>query len=54
MKQEEWKGLDRGDIVRHVDGTESYVVEGNYGSEVMLLVRAILANNPPEWIKVKK
>lgn len=40
--------LERGDIVRHVDSGNSYVVIANYG-EHATAVRSIEISDPTEW-----
>jgi hypothetical protein len=50
MNQEDFKGLKRGDIIRHKtswDG-ESIVVDANYGTSVTA-VRTYHVSNPDEW-----
>jgi len=48
MTREELSALNPGDIVRHVNDAEAYIVVANYGSHVTA-IRATELTNPPEW-----
>ena len=54
MTDQEFRELDRGDIVRHrMDRARSYIVDGNYGGHVTA-VRTVDISNPSEWEVVYK
>ncbi len=53
MDAETFKNLKRGDIVRHVSGSNSYIVDVHYGTRVTA-VRTLDMTNPSEWIKINK
>ncbi len=48
MTEDEMLELDVGDIVRHAEGGESYVVTGNYVGRVTA-VRTVDITNASEW-----
>jgi len=48
MTPKQFKALQRGDIVRNVGASESYVVTGNYGGRITA-VRSVDMTNPREW-----
>ncbi len=52
MTLEEMKQLQPGELVRHVAGSENYVVTGNYGNRVTA-VKIIDITNPAEWEHVR-
>ena len=43
--------LKVGDIIRHVGGSEAYVVTAHYGARVTA-VRTVDVTNPNEWVLV--
>ena len=53
MEEKVFKGLKRGDIVRHKDDHDSYIVDANYGNRVTA-VRTEDMTNPLEWELVLK
>ncbi len=53
MTGEEFKGLDHGDIIRHVNSINACVVTGNYG-EYVVAVKTYHVTNPNEWELVKR
>ena len=53
MSEEEFRNLERGDIVRGANSGTSYVVERTLGTYV-IGVRTVLITNPDEWVLVKK
>jgi hypothetical protein len=48
MTPEQFKSLHDGDIVRHIDGANRYLVSGNYGTHVSA-VNVMDIANPSEW-----
>lgn len=52
MDHKEFESLEVGDIVRHAEGSDGYVVTGNYGDRVTA-VRTVDLTNPSEWIRVR-
>ncbi len=48
MDRNDFQALDRGDIVRHVSGSESYLIDANLGSAA-IASRIIVMRNPEEW-----
>ena len=52
MTKDEFKNLDRGNIVRHKAGSDGYVVTSNYGGRVTA-VRSVDMTNPCEWDLIK-
>jgi len=53
MTKNQFKKLSRGDIVRHVAGGISYIVDANFGDSVTAL-NSIDVTNPTEWDLVFK
>jgi len=53
MTDQEFKNLERGDIVRHAEGISSYVVTDNYNGRVTAVDSADITN-PEEWILMKE
>lgn len=53
MTEDEFKNLQRGDLVRHETRCEVYQVTANYGNRVTA-VRTIDMTNPSEWRLVAK
>jgi len=53
MTDDEFKVLGRGDIIRHVGGGDSLLVDANYGKHVAA-VRTQHVSNPREWVLVMK
>jgi hypothetical protein len=53
MKPENFKKLERGDIVRHKTDHRTDVVDANYGNRVTV-VRVSNVTNPHEWELVAK
>ncbi|WP_257540692.1 hypothetical protein [Sphingobium sp. CFD-1] len=51
MTDEEFRSLQRGDIVRHAGGADAYVVTSNYGDRVTAVLTADLTN-AREWILI--
>lgn len=49
MTPEQLRALQPGDVVRHVLGSDAYVVTANYGSRVTA-VRTVDMTNPAEWL----
>lgn len=49
MEKEVFEKLDAGDIVRHKEGYEGYIVHGNYLRGGLIVVRSLLIHNPDEW-----
>jgi len=45
--------LERGDIVRHKSGGNSYVIDDNYG-DYAIGVDTVHISNPCEWIKIQE
>lgn len=45
--------MDAGDIVRHVHGSDAYLVAVNYGRDV-IAGRTVLLSHHREWILVSK
>lgn len=62
MTREQFDKVKRGDILRHVNEAESYVVETrqvswcshNEGQVTLILVRTAEATNPEEWVKIEQ
>jgi len=54
MTDEEFDGLQAGDIIRHRNASQGYIVHSNYKSGGVLIVRSQLASNPPEWDLILK
>lgn len=48
MKKDNFNNLDRGDIVKHKEFRETYVVTANYGSYVVA-VNTVHMSNSSEW-----
>ncbi len=54
MTPEEFKALDRGDIVYHAsDPTATWLIDANYGDRVTAVTTYDLTN-PAEWVLVLK
>jgi hypothetical protein len=53
MTEDQFKNLQRGDIVRHVTSPDSVVVTGNFGNRVSA-IRAYDLTNPNEWRLIGK
>ena len=51
--KEQMKYLERGDIVKHVNNSQTFVVTGNYGGRVTA-VATVDITNPAEWELVLK
>jgi len=61
MTGKEFEALERGDIIRHVNEADSYVVTEKHvshcshdeGRVTFTIVRTSGASNPEEWTKVR-
>lgn len=54
MSKEEFKNLERGDIIQHIQNSSMHgVVTGNYGQHVTA-VESFDITNPDEWFIVLK
>lgn len=53
MTEEQFKKLDVGDLVRHVEGSVVWIVTGNYGDRITA-VRSVDLTQPNEWALVKR
>jgi hypothetical protein len=45
--------LDIGDIIRHKNSSDGYVVTGHYG-ETKIVTRTLTVTNPDEWDLIRK
>jgi hypothetical protein len=53
MTEDEFRKLQPGDLVAHLNGNEIMVVTANYGNRVTA-VSSVDLTNPEEWILVAK
>ena len=53
MTIEQFWNLQTGDIIRHVNDSDSYLVTANYGNHITA-VKIADATNPAEWVLVLK
>lgn len=53
MTPEQFKHLSTGDLVRHINDKDIYVVTANFGSHITA-VKTVDMTNPPEWVLVGK
>jgi hypothetical protein len=53
MTEQEFKALDRGDIIRNIESEKSYVVDQNLGDRA-IAIRSVDVTNPSEWILTHK
>jgi hypothetical protein len=44
--------LQPGNIIRHVHGSEAYIVQINYGDHA-IAVRVVTVSNPREWLVIE-
>jgi hypothetical protein len=54
MNRREFDNLSEGDIIRHVNDGQGWLVHANYRSGGVLIVRSLVAHNPDEWNLVGK
>ena len=53
MSKEEFKNLQRGDMIKPWDDSRTFVVTANYGDRITA-VTSVDMTNPTEWILVLK
>jgi hypothetical protein len=53
MTQEQFKDLQRGDIIRHKNDNKAILVDANHGDNVTC-VRTFNVSQPDEWVLVYK
>jgi hypothetical protein len=53
MTEDNFRKLERGDIVRNKYDDQTYVVTENYGGRATA-VTSVDMTNPPEWVLLKK
>ena len=53
MKDDNFKNLQRGDIVKHKHHSTTYIVSGNYLSHVIAITNVHMTN-PSEWVLLLK
>lgn len=54
MTQDQFDGLTRGDIVRHIGTGDSFVIERGNSRNSYTAVRTIDISNPQEWIVYRR
>lgn len=53
MTEDQFKNLNRGDVVEHVSDCTTFTVTSNYGGRVTAVATADLTN-PGEWVLANK
>lgn len=53
MTFRDFESLERGDVIRHKIGGDSFIVDANHGDRITA-VRTIDVTNPVEWDIVRK
>lgn len=54
MTEQEFADLKPGDVVRHANGSDGYIVHANYGNRNIIAILAIHLGNPHEWLLISK